>query len=125
MALFITFEGGEGSGKSVQARSLYRRLSQLDISALLIHEPGGTYLGRKISYWLKWAKQTDMSPLTELMLFDASRSQLVEEVIQPNLQAGRPLSVTGTLIPLLPIKAMGGDWIWRPLRRLTISLLRD
>ena len=89
MALFITFEGGEGSGKSLQARVLYRRLARANITALLIHEPGGTYLGRKLSYWLKWAKNTGMSPLTELLLFNASRAQLVEEVIRPDLKAGK------------------------------------
>ena len=45
MALFITFEGGEGCGKSVQAKLLYRRLALLAIPALLTHEPGGTPLG--------------------------------------------------------------------------------
>ena len=89
MALFITFEGGEGCGKSVQARSLYRKLSLLAIPALLIHEPGGTFLGKKIGYWLKWAQNTGISPLTELMLFNACRAQLVEEVIQPNLKGGK------------------------------------
>ena len=86
MSLFITFEGGEGCGKSVQARALYRRLSQLNIPALLTHEPGGTPFGEKLGRWLKWAQNTDISPLTELLLFNASRSQLIAEVIQPSLK---------------------------------------
>ncbi len=89
MALFITFEGGEGSGKSVQARALYRRLSKLAIPALLTHEPGGTSLSRKLARWLKWSQDTGISPLTELLMFNASRAQLVEEVIQPNLKSGK------------------------------------
>ena len=89
MALFITFEGGEGSGKTVQARILYRRLSQLAIPALLTHEPGGTSLGKKLARWLKWAQDTGISPLTELLMFNASRAQLLEEVIQPNLKSGK------------------------------------
>ena len=89
MALFITFEGGEGSGKTVQARVLYRRLSQLAIPVLLTHEPGGTPLGQKISRWLKWAQSTDISPLSELLLFNASRAQLIDDVIQPNLVSGK------------------------------------
>ena len=89
MALFITFEGGEGAGKSLQARVLYRKLSRLAIPALLTHEPGGTPFGNKIGRWLKWAQDTDISPLTELLLFNASRSQLVTEVIQPNLKNGK------------------------------------
>jgi dTMP kinase len=86
MSLFITFEGGEGCGKSIQARALYRRLSQLAIPALLTHEPGGTPLGKKLRRWLKWTEGTDISPLTELLLFNASRSQLVNEIIKPNLE---------------------------------------
>ena len=75
MSLFITFEGGEGYGKSFQARALYRRLLQLAIPALLTHEPGGTPFAKKIGRWLKWSEDTDISPLTELLLFNASRAQ--------------------------------------------------
>jgi len=89
MTLFITFEGGEGCGKSVQARALYRRLSQLAIPALLTHEPGGTPLGKKLSRQLKWAEGTDISPLTELLLFNASRAQLATKIILPNLESGK------------------------------------
>jgi dTMP kinase len=89
MSLFITFEGGEGSGKSVQAKELYRRLSQLAIPVLLTHEPGGTPFGKKVGRWLKWAQDIDISPLAELMLFNASRAQLVAEVIQPSLKSGK------------------------------------
>lgn len=88
MSLFITFEGGEGCGKSSQARALYRRLSRLAIPVVLTHEPGGTPLGQKISRCLKWEK-ADISPLTELLLFNASRAQLVAKVIQPNLKNGK------------------------------------
>jgi len=89
MALFITFEGGEGCGKSVQARALFRRLSELAIPVVLTHEPGGTPLGKKLARWLKWAQDTDVSPLAELLLFNTSRAQLVDEVIRPNLEKGK------------------------------------
>jgi len=89
MALFITLEGGEGSGKSVQSKALYRRLSELAVTALLTHEPGVTSLGEKIARWLKWAQNTDISPIAELLLFNASRAQLVTEVIRPNLESGK------------------------------------
>ncbi|MFC1984588.1 dTMP kinase [Chloroflexota bacterium] len=88
MALFITFEGGEGSGKSVQAKALYRRLAQSTVPALLTYEPGGTPCGNKIGRWLKWAEAKDISPVAELLLFNASRAQLVGEVIRPNLESG-------------------------------------
>ena len=89
MALLITFEGGEGSGKSVQAKELFRRLTQLVIPVVLTHEPGGTLFGKKLGRWLKWGQGTDISPLTELLLFNASRVQLVAEVIQPSLESGK------------------------------------
>jgi len=89
MPLFITFEGGEGSGKSVQSRALYRRLSRLAIPVVLTHEPGVTSLGKKIARWLKWAQNVDISPMAELLLFNASRAQLVTEVIKPNLESGK------------------------------------
>ena len=89
MSLFITFEGVEGCGKSVQAKALYRRLAQLALPAVLTQEPGGTALGRKIARWLKWAENTDISPLSELFLFNASRSQLMSDVIKPGLGVGK------------------------------------
>ncbi len=89
MPLFITFEGGEGCGKSTQAKVLYRRLSQLAVPALLTHEPGGTPFSKRLGRWLKWAQDTDISPLSELLLFNASRAQLVTEVIRPNLESGK------------------------------------
>jgi len=61
----------------------------LAIPAILTHEPGGTPFGKKIGRWLKWTRDTDISPLTELLLFNASRAQLVTRVIQPNLQGGK------------------------------------
>ena len=89
MSLFITFEGGEGCGKSVQARMLYRKLSKLAIPVVLTHEPGVTPLGKKLAHLLKWAKDTEISPLTELLLFNASRAELVAEVINPSIESGK------------------------------------
>ena len=89
MALFITFEGGEGSGKSSQAEELRRWLSTQGIPAILTHEPGGTELGEKISDLVKWAQNTDISPMTELLLFNASRAQHVNDVIRPALKESK------------------------------------
>jgi dTMP kinase len=87
--LFITFEGVEGCGKSTQSRLLYRWLFNLAIPALLIHEPGITPLGNKITRLLKWSKDIKISPLAELFLFNASRAELIQEVIQPALKEGK------------------------------------
>jgi dTMP kinase len=89
MALFITFEGGEGSGKSIQARLLYRKLRQLAIPVILTHEPGVTSLGKRINHLLKWTQYIDISPVAELMMFNVSRAQLVKEVISEALKRGQ------------------------------------
>jgi len=88
LSLFITFEGGEGCGKSTQAKALYRKLQQENLPAVLIHEPGGTTLGEGIRKTLK-RKTEIIYPKTELLLFAASRSQLVAEIIQPALKEGK------------------------------------
>ena len=89
MGLFITFEGGDGCGKSTQAKVLWKRLTKSGIAAELIHEPGSTALGIQIRRLLKKRRQDEISPKAELFLFAASRSQLVTEVIKPSLQAGK------------------------------------
>ena len=89
MSLFITFEGGEGSGKSLQALALHRKLNRLNVPVILVNEPGSTPLGERLTRLLKWAQSTDIFPLTELMLFNASRAQLLHEVVRPALKVGK------------------------------------
>ena len=86
MACFIVFEGGDGSGKSTQARSLLRRLRRRGISVMPTHEPGGTPLGQSLRRLLKSGDA--MTPMSELMLFEAARAQLVQQVIRPFLDQG-------------------------------------
>jgi len=86
---FITFEGSEGSGKSTQADRLAARLQRCDVRYILTREPGGTPIGESIRELLQFAPHnSDMTPETELLLFEASRSQLVREVIKPALERG-------------------------------------
>jgi dTMP kinase len=89
MSLFITFEGGEGCGKSTQAKLLYRRLKKLAVPVLFTHEPGVTPLGKKITRLLKWLPEIGISPVAELLLFNASRAQLVSKIIRPTLEKGQ------------------------------------
>lgn len=89
MALFITFEGCEGCGKSAQSRALHKRLTETNIAAVLTQEPGGTPLGESIARWLKWDGDPDISPLAELLLFNASRTELVSKVLRPALDDGK------------------------------------
>ncbi len=88
-ALFITFEGSEGCGKSTQVQRLAARLGAGSVPFLLTREPGGTPIGEKIRDLLQFAPEgAAMKPETELLLFEASRSQLVREVIEPALESG-------------------------------------
>ncbi|MDP2743849.1 MAG: dTMP kinase [Dehalococcoidia bacterium] len=89
MSRLITFEGTEGSGKSTQARRLWRRLCRAGIPAILTREPGGTDLGDDVRRILKKKRATAVLPSAELMLFAASRAQLVEEVLRPALKQGK------------------------------------
>ncbi|HTH18708.1 MAG TPA: dTMP kinase [Candidatus Udaeobacter sp.] len=86
---FITFEGSEGSGKSTQANKLAAHLERCDVPYILTREPGGTPIGESIRELLQFAPHNSgMTPEAELLLFEASRSQLVREVIKPALERG-------------------------------------
>ena len=88
--LFITFEGSEGCGKSTQVQRLAKRLDGAGVAFLLTREPGGTAIGEKIRHLLQFAPEgVAMRPETEVLLFEASRSQLVREVIEPALADGK------------------------------------
>ena len=89
MGLFITFEGGEGCGKSTQSRLLLKKLEQRNIPVVLTHEPGGTALGNELRKALKRQRNFSISPQAELFLIAASRAQLVTEVIRPALEEGK------------------------------------
>jgi dTMP kinase len=85
----ITFEGSEGCGKSTQVKRLAARLGKCGIVASVLREPGGTAIGEAIRHLLQHAEENHaMAPETELLLFEASRSQLVREKIRPALQRG-------------------------------------
>ncbi len=89
MGLFITFEGGEGCGKSTHSKLLLKKLEQQNIPAILTHEPGGTPLGDELRKTLKRKRHTSISPQSELFLLAASRAQLVAAVIRPALEEGK------------------------------------
>src|SRR4051812_35531891 len=86
---FITFEGTEGCGKSTQIELLARRLRAIGYRVRILREPGGTPIGEEIRHTLKHSKDNHaMTSITELLLMNASRAQLVREVIFPALEAG-------------------------------------
>ena len=87
---FITIEGGEGCGKTTHIKRIATRLRDSGRTVLVLREPGGTDVGEQIRQVLQYSKQSaKMLAETELLLFCASRAQLVREVIQPALVAGQ------------------------------------
>ncbi|MEM7034970.1 MAG: dTMP kinase [Chloroflexota bacterium] len=88
MGIFITFEGPDGSGKSTQIERLAHHLQQQGKKVCCTREPGGTDIGEKIRELLHDVKHIEMAPLAEILLYSASRAQLVQELVQPKLANG-------------------------------------
>lgn len=86
--IFLTLEGDDGVGKSTQADLLASWLEQRGCTVLRVHEPGGTRLGEKIRTLLLDREDDAMTPLAELLLFEAARAQVMDEVIEPALARG-------------------------------------
>jgi len=87
--VFITFEGPEGSGKSTQSKLLCRYLQKKGYLLIYLREPGGTKISEKIRKILLDNKNKSMSLKAELFLYMASRAQVLKEVIEPALGAGK------------------------------------
>ncbi len=86
--MFITLEGPEGSGKSMQICQLADYIREQGFEVLTTREPGGTFIGDQIREVIMRMENTMMSPRAEILLFCAARAQIVEEVIRPNLEKG-------------------------------------
>jgi dTMP kinase len=86
---FITFEGIEGSGKSTVAAMISEKLERAGVGVLMTREPGGTAVSEEIRKILLDPERPEISPRSELLMYLASRAQLVDEVIAPALRAGR------------------------------------
>ena len=85
MSFFLTFEGGEGAGKSTQVARLAQRLREAGREVVTVREPGGTSLGEDVR---RWVRGVNVSRVTELLLFAAARAELVATAIRPSLERG-------------------------------------
>jgi len=88
-AKFITFEGIDGSGKSTQARLLLDHMNNSGVETILVREPGGTNISESIREILLHNSSSQMGDRTESLLMTASRAQLTQEVIIPNIDQGK------------------------------------
>jgi dTMP kinase len=89
IALFLSFEGGEAAGKSVQAARLAESLGAGGRDVLLTREPGGTPFAERIRDVLLHAREVDLTPEAQALLFSAARAQHTRDVIRPALVAGK------------------------------------
>ena len=87
--LFIVMEGPDGSGKTTQINLLKEYLEEAGYECLITREPGGTVIGEEIRQLILNPEHKEMSPVTEMLLYAASRAQLVHEVIGPALEEGK------------------------------------
>ena len=87
--LFIVMEGPDGSGKTTQINLLKEYLEDAGYECLITREPGGTVIGEEIRQLILNPEHKEMSPVTEMLLYAASRAQLVHEVIGPALEEGK------------------------------------
>lgn len=105
---FIVFEGMDGTGKSTQIKLLAEALSKKERECLVLREPGGTPPGEQMREILKHST-SPLSSMTELLLMNASRAQLVATVIQPALDAGKDVLLDRYFYSTIAYQAFGRD----------------
>lgn len=115
MALFISFEGGEGSGKSTQAKTLAERLARVGFDVCFVHEPGSTELGGYVREWLKRGLPGGdaVSDNAELLLFSAARAELVCKTLKPHLALPNGVAVADRYVDSTTAYQGGGRGIAR------------
>ena len=106
---FISFEGNDGSGKTTQIIRLSEYLKEKGIEVVLIREPGGTKIGEKIRNILLDKDNEEMCPVTEMLLYSASRAQLVHSVIRTGINAGKAVICDRFVDSSYAYQAMGRD----------------
>lgn len=87
--MLISFEGGEGAGKTLQAKRLRDKLTQAGFDVVIVREPGGTVISEQIRDVVLSAKNVGIAYTAEVLLFQAARAQLYRELVLPSLKAGK------------------------------------
>ncbi len=110
---FITFEGGEGCGKSTQFELIVSRLELLEFVVIRTKEPGSPHLLSCVKIReILLNSENHLSDQAELMLYIADRTEHIQNLIKPNLLAGKVVVLIDTTIQPLPINIMVEDWIF-------------
>jgi len=105
---FIVFDGGEGCGKSTQARLLREKLESIGLPVLPVHDPGATRIGEMIRAILLNPDNNDMAMRCEMLLYMASRAQMMSEKILPALNAGQVV-ISDRFVSSTLAYQLGGD----------------
>ncbi|MCM8829527.1 MAG: dTMP kinase [Candidatus Omnitrophica bacterium] len=122
--IIISFEGIDGCGKSTQAKLFCKYLDKKGLDYVFLNEPGGTYTGEKIRKILLDSKN-NICPLTELFLYLASRSQLVEELIRPYIKKGKIVVLDRYIDSTTAYQGYGRGIPLKLIRYIHNLLLRD
>ena len=122
---FIVFEGLDGCGKTTQVRRAARALRRRGHQVLLCRDPGGTSVGERIRRLLLDRRYQEMTPATELLLYMASRAQLVREVVRPALAAGTIVLVDRFVLSSLVYQTVSGDVSEAAVRAVATVVLGD
>lgn len=119
--LFLSFEGGEGSGKSLQAKRLVAAVAAAhpDREVVLTREPGGTPAGERIREILLHAREIELSPEAQVMLYSAARAQNVRELIRPHLDAGHIVVADRFFDSTMAYQGYGHGVALEAIRRVT------
>lgn len=112
----ITFEGGDGCGKTTHIKFLTELLEELGFDIVLVREPGGTALGEALRSELLAVENEGMSPRAELLIYEACRAQLIDEVISPALSQGKIVLCDRFTDSTIAYQGMG--------RRIDVDLIR-
>jgi len=105
---FIVFDGNEGCGKSTQAEMLHADLEKAGIESLIVRDPGTTRIGERIRNVLLDPENTDMAMRCEMLLYMAARAQMMKEIVQPALDAGKVV-ISDRFISSTLAYQLGGD----------------
>lgn len=116
--ILITFEGGEGCGKSTQIKNLAKYFESKNLNYLISREPGGTDIGEQIREILIHSKK-DMSSKVEFMLFSAARADHIEKVVKPALEEGKIVLLDRFYDSSYTYQGLAGDLGFEDLKQTT------